>query len=207
MDRFGTDKLVACEHIRTGACHAPLRRNMRSIRILAGLLAAALIGACGGTDAAPTTTPPSPKPTPDIEATVVAEVQARLPSSRLTPTAVPVSAEDKKAIRAFEGSIEQVSSEWDGFHREFDEWRRGLTTCEASSMMVSLRQFAATMGGIAMAARGLPRPAIVRVPADALIEASESEAEAFRQLRDGWQPNDASLSKTWTPPSPRPSRA
>ena len=172
-----------------------MRLDSANVRaILIALLATIAIGACGGTESTPTATRPTPRPTPDIEATVVAEVQARLrPSGRLTPTAVPISSSDSGAITAFAGAHGRIVGGWDDLHREFDAWRRGLKACEANSMRVSLRQFAATMGGIAAAARALPRSAIIRESADKLISGVESETEAFRQLRDGWEPEDTTL--------------
>ena len=58
---------------------------------------------------------------------------------------------------------------------------------------MTLRRAAATIDSIASTARSLPRSSSVRELADKIIVAAESEAEALRQLRDGWQPNDPTI--------------
>ena len=66
---------------------------MRPYLLVIGLAATALMVACGGDDQ-PTATPAAASPTPNIGATVVARVQARLRSTAATPTAVRLSARD-----------------------------------------------------------------------------------------------------------------
>ena len=165
---------------------------MRIRYALAGLVAALLISACGDEETAPT--PFTATPSPDLEATVVAEVQARLGSDAVgTPTIVSLASSDSEAIVTFAASHSRIIDDLEKLHVDFDAWRDGLTACDASSVEVSLRRFAATTDAIAASARALPRSAGVRELADKLIAATEAEAEALRVLRDGWQPDDATV--------------
>ena len=169
------------------------RRVMRISYVLGLLAGALLISACGSSDAPPTPAV-TPTPGPDIEATVVAEVQARLGSAAIgTPTAVPLAPAARSGIVTFAASHRQIIDDWDAFHSDFDAWRDGLIACDASSAQVTLRRAAATIDSIASTARSLPRSSSVRELADKIIVAAESEAEALRQLRDGWQPNDPTI--------------
>ncbi|MCH8186660.1 MAG: hypothetical protein IH862_11220 [Chloroflexi bacterium] len=81
-----------------------------------------------------------------------------------------------------------IARDWDQLHTDFTTWREGLIACDASSVKVALRQFAARFIGIAEAARGLPRHPVARDLADKVSTAVEKEEQAVRQLRDNWQP-------------------
>ena len=167
---------------------------MRLPYMLTGVAAALLVGACGSAAPSPTAVATSPSPTPDIRATVEAEVQARLRSREtITPTPVPLAPAGREAIATFASSHSEIIRDWEEFHVSIDEWRRGLTACAPSSVEVVLRQFAATIGAVAAQAAGLPRSSDVRAIADKLVAATEGEATAVRQLRDGWQPDGTEL--------------
>ena len=162
---------------------------MRLHHLPAGLVAAALIGACGDPSPGPAAQS-TPLPTPDVQATVEAEVEARL-RSRIppTPTAVPLSVASRQAIADFAAGHRKLIGEWDRFHAGFESWRQGLVSCDAGSVRVALRGFAAAAGDIAERARALPRSGGVRELADKLIAATEQESEAVRGLRDSWHPD------------------
>ena len=121
---------------------------MRLRLLLGGVAVALLLGACDRGTPAPTATPADTTPIPDIEATVVAEVQARL---KAAPAVVdvgpvgPVSAATVESISAFAASHREITRDWEKFHVAFDAWRNGLVVCDASSVEVSLRAFAGTM--------------------------------------------------------------
>ena len=165
-------------------------RTMSLYPLLGTLVAALLIGACGRTAPAPAAQA-TPAPTPNIEATVVAEVQARLRSATaLTPTPVALPSAAREDVMAFATSRGQLVHDWDQLHVGFDTWRDGLIDCDVRSVEATLREFASTIGGLALQAGALPRSASVRELADKLVAGTEGEAEAVRQLRDGWQPED-----------------
>ena len=121
----------------------------------------------------------------------MAEVQARLqPGTAFTPTPLPLSGSAREDIVAFANSHRLIFEDWEGFHSRFDLWRERLNACDRSSVEVTLRRFAGTIGDVATQAEASPRSASVRELGDKLIAATEGEAEAVRQLRDTWQPDD-----------------
>ena len=102
------------------------------------------------------------------------------------PTATPVPVAAKQVALKFAGDHQVVDQKWEQFHQEFDTWRTGLISCNASSVSVKLQQFAGDFAGITQAARDLPRTSAVRGMADRLIQAAEGEEGALRALRDTW---------------------
>ena len=102
------------------------------------------------------------------------------------PTATPVPAAAIEATGDFAAGKVGVDQDWERFHEEFDTWRSGLISCDASSVSVRLQQFAGDFAGITEDARNLPRTSAVRSMADRLILAAEGEDEALRDLRDIW---------------------
>jgi hypothetical protein len=97
---------------------------------------------------------------------------------------------DRQAVLDFAAGHRTASSDWDGFHASFDEWREGLAECDSSSVEVALAGFAGDFIAITEAALGLPRDRILREIADRSVSAAEDEEEALRQLRDNWHPGD-----------------
>ena len=142
--------------------------------LLALVFALALVLACGETD--------SPETVP-----------VTLPTASPPESAKPLSASDLEAIDEFAAQQQAVGQEWDRFHREFDQWRTGLTSCHRSSVREALQDFAVGFNAVTEQARDLPRTSVNPKLADMLIAAAEAEETAFRQLRDRWQPNSPAL--------------
>ena len=115
------------------------------------------------------------------------------PDSSLGQTAEPLSAGDRMAVDEFAAQWQTIDQEWDQLQQDFDQWRAGLTSCDRSSVHEALQSFAAGFADVTGQAGDLPRTTVTRGPADILIAAAEEEEEAFRQLRDRWQPDDLSL--------------
>ena len=111
-----------------------------------------------------------------------------------TPLSVrPLSESDLRAVAEFAKRQRTVDQEWDQYHREFDQWRAGLTSCHRSAVQEALQGFAVGFNTVTEQARDLPRASVSKELADTLIAAAEVEETAFRQLRDRWQPNIFSL--------------
>jgi len=148
-----------------------------------------LLVSCGGEA---TSTPSLGTPTlePDVQATIVAQVQA---AEFGTPTPTPVPPEERAAVLEFVNSHAAITRDWEQFHADFDAWREGLVACDASTVQVTLRQFAGSFSDITEEARKLPRSAGVRELADKVIEAVEREDGAIRRLRDNWRPDDSTV--------------
>ncbi len=166
----------------------------RRLRLLAamlsiGILAPGILVSCASDPATPLPGAAA-EATPDVSATITAQVQRAGPGTP-TPTAVPAGA--RAAALEFAASHADISADWDQFHADYDNWRLGLSACTAGSFRASLQGFAGRFAGVTAAARSLPRSTAVRELSDALIEAAELEEAALRNLRDTWRPADTSI--------------
>ena len=120
-------------------------------------------------------------------------VPVTLPTASPTQAVKPLSASDLMHLEEFSTQRQIIEQDWDQFHRDFDAWRNGLTSCNRSSVEEALQDFAVSFNGITTRTRYLSRSEDTREPAEILIAAAEAEETAYRQLRDHWQPNVLSL--------------
>ena len=125
---------------------------------------------------------------PDIEATVAAGVQATV-SALPRATSVPETLSSDTLLETATQSS-AISADWDTLRTEIDQWRSGLIACDASSVHGALSDFAGTITALADQARGLPAGSSANELSDLVIQAIETEAIAFRSLRDTWSAND-----------------
>ena len=116
-----------------------------------------------------------------------------MPAESTPSSSRPLASEELRAVQEFEGQLAAIGTEWDQFHRDFDLWRSGLTTCHESAALEALGEFAADFNAVTRRARDLPRAEPTRELGDRLITAAEQEEEALRRLRDRWQTNNISL--------------
>ena len=157
--------------------------------LLAGVLFLGVISACGSSEPSSSPSQGGQGPTPDAQATIAA-VEAARSKGTATPTAIPP--QEREVVVDFARRHAVITRDWERLHADFDEWREGLISCDASTLQAKLREFASSIGGITKGARELPRLS-VRGLADKLIEAIEREEEAIRHLRDNWQPGDPAI--------------
>ena len=158
-----------------------------NVRGITGLLAIglmlAVIACATPQPAAPAQSAPTQGGSTPIPTTKLPPAEVRMP----TPT--PVPAEVKKTTSDFAAGYAELSKGWDGLHSDFDDWRQGLTACEASSVQIAVHGFAGRSASITADARALPRDPMVRYLSDKLIEAAEIEEEALRALAENRQSN------------------
>ena len=162
-----------------------MKMNLRS---LMGLLAAgsmlAMIACAAPQPAAPPQSVPIQGEATPIPTTKLPPAEARM----VTPT--PVPADVKETTAEFASGYAELSADWDKLHGDFEDWRQGLTACEASSLQIAVHGFTGRFAAITAAARALPRESMVRHLSDRLIEAAEIEEEALRALAENRQAND-----------------
>ena len=92
------------------------------------------------------------------------------------------SEENLRAVESFKGQHDGLIQEWDGFHAEYDDWRRTEGGCDRPAAIATLGEFALRFGALAQSVRGLPRATFLR-PMD----------EALRDLRNTWRPFDSEV--------------
>ena len=167
-----------------------MRTRLRLPILVASVVALSLtLAVCGG-DSAPTDSLGTPTLEPDVQATIVAQAQAE---ELRTPTPTVVPQEERAVVLEFVNGHASISRDWESFHADFDAWREGLIACDASTVEVTLRQFAGRFSVITAEARNLPRFASVRELADKVIQAVEREDAAIRRLRDTWRHDDPTV--------------
>ena len=167
----------------------------RLIRWLAPGLFLLLALACTAEQPANPFQPPQPTTGPNIAATVTARDRA-LPQDGPLPTVVPPQV--ILATQDFAAAHGALSREWDQLHQDLAKWRRGLTSCDESSMQVALLGFSSDFNSVAQAAHDLSRHYAVRSLSDQLIEAARKEESALRRLLDSRQSGQSSR------PTPQP---
>lgn len=126
--------------------------------------------------------------------------QQNLPQPTALPTAAPPAVSpisfaqgSQQVIDEFVRRQQKVDDTWHQIRDDFDRWNADLIACQPGAMHEALDEFAASFSVITEHARGLTRTQTTGGLVNILIAAAEEEEEAFRRLRDYWQPNDVVL--------------
>ena len=166
----------------------------RFVALAALVITAGLTLSCGDDSGDLTGESAEPAPTPNIEATVQAEVAARLNLQGLdagTPTPLPV--EVSQRIQDFATRYGQIGVAWDDVSSAFDSWRNGLTACSPVAVRAALNEFTSIARAVHSQSLILPRDAGLSPLANRLAEGAQIELDALRALRDGWSPGEVEL--------------
>lgn len=116
-----------------------------------------------------------------------------VPEAGFVSAATPLPESAWLAMEDFAEQKNVLDDDWDHLQDEFDQWRVGLTDCHGGAVYEALRGFAVESASVTQLTRSLPPSSTTRELADLLIQAAEREEEAYRRLRDRWQPNNLSF--------------
>lgn len=152
------------------------RQSLKFLPAAALLLAALLTVLPACRNAADTPTPPA---------------AAQQPVPTASPR--PLTPAERAALAAFLTAQPTINEAQQKLRQDLADWQTGLTACQPAAAQAALRDFAAASAAVTHQARNLPRGPRAKELADTLISAAEAEAEAFRRLRDRWQPGSLSL--------------
>ena len=126
--------------------------------------------------------------------------QQNLPQPTALPTDTPPAVgpahfaqESRQVADEFVRRQQMVDDTWRQIRDDFDQWSADLVACQPAAMHEALDEFAISFRAVTEHARGITRTQATGVTADILIAAAEEEEEAFRRLRDYWQPNNVVL--------------
>ena len=91
-------------------------------------------------------------------------------------------------ITLFELEYDRLLQTWDKFHSEYNDWRGDDGGCDRLEVLESLSEFSANVDAVGDSARSLPKSGYLQPVHRLLVEAIEGEEQAYRSLRDTWQP-------------------
>ena len=129
-----------------------------------------------------------------FDAQLVASNSARLRAKqRLARVQEDISSRTEEVVAEFTGRFDQLLQELNDFHRDYDEWRGTEGGCNRSRVIEALGRFTLTFRKIADDARALPAATVLRPMGEILVEATEREERALRELRNRWQPYDVEV--------------
>ena len=91
-------------------------------------------------------------------------------------------------ITLFELEYDQLLQTWDRFHSGYNRWRADDGGCDRLEVLESLTEFSSNADAVGDSVRSLPKSGYLEPVHRLLVEAIEGEEQAFRSLRDTWQP-------------------
>ncbi len=91
-------------------------------------------------------------------------------------------------ITQFDLEHDRLMQRWDRFHADYNAWRADDGGCDRIEVLESLTEFSANVDAVGDSVRGLPKSGYLEPVHRLLVAAIESEEQAFRSLRDTWQP-------------------
>ena len=104
-----------------------------------------------------------------------------------------LSEDHQSGLAAFNAEYQALLDMWNGFHQDYDEWRRTEGGCDRQKAVEALVEFGVQMGQIAASVRDLPSANVLRPLEELLVVAVQREETAFRQLSDSWRPYDSDV--------------
>ena len=124
-----------------------------------------------------------------IDASIKASEEA---SENLADVVDDLSVEDTADVLAditmFELEYDRLMQSWDRFHSDYNAWRADDGGCDRIEVLESLTEFSANVDAVGDSVRSLPKSGYLEPVHRLLVEAIAGEEQAFRSLRDTWQP-------------------
>lgn len=91
-------------------------------------------------------------------------------------------------ITAFDLEYDRLLQTWDKFHSDYNDWRGDDGGCDRVEVLESLNEFSVGVDAVGDGVRSLPKSGYLQPVHRVLVGAIEGEEDAFRSLRDTWQP-------------------
>ena len=125
----------------------------------------------------------------DIDASVKASEDAlEALADVIDDVSVEDTADALADITVFDLEYDRLLQTWDKFHSDYNDWRGDDGGCDRVEVLESLSEFSAGIDAVGDGVRSLPQSGYLQPVHRVLVEAIEGEEEAFRSLRDTWQP-------------------
>ena len=91
-------------------------------------------------------------------------------------------------LTLFDTEYDRLMQSWDRFHSDYNAWRADDGGCNRLEVLESLTEFSANVDAVGDSVRSLPKSGYLEPVHRLLVEAIAGEEQAFRSLRDTWQP-------------------
>lgn len=125
----------------------------------------------------------------DIDASIKASEEAlEALSDVVDDLSVEDTADALADITMFELEYDRLLQSWDRFHSGYNDWRADDGGCDRLEVLESLTEFSSNVDAVGDSVRALPKSGHLEPVHRLLVEAIEGEEQAFRSLRDTWQP-------------------
>ncbi len=125
----------------------------------------------------------------DIDASIKASEEAlEALSDVVDDLSVEDTADALNDITLFELEYDRLMQTWDRFHSDYNSWRADDGGCDRIEVLESLTEFSANVDAVGDSVRSLPKSGYLEPVHRLLVAAIEGEEQAFRSLRDTWQP-------------------
>ncbi len=102
--------------------------------------------------------------------------------------AVDDPAEALADLTLFDTEYDRLMQSWDRFHSNYNAWRADDGGCDRLEVLESLTEFSSNVEAVGDSVRALPKSGYLEPVHRLLVDAIEGEEQAFRSLRDTWQP-------------------
>lgn len=90
-------------------------------------------------------------------------------------------------LSIFLGQVRELEREWDGFHGDYDDWRRTNGGCDQGRALEALGQLATQFSQTVRDIKDLPSGPLVRGMGQVLLQAVEREQASVLSLRETWR--------------------
>ncbi len=125
----------------------------------------------------------------EIDATVKASEEAlEALADVVDDLSVEDTADALADITVFDLEYDRLMQTWDRFHADYNDWRADDGGCDRIEVLESLTEFSASVDAVGDSVRSLPKSGYLEPVHRLLVAAIEGEEQAFRSLRDTWQP-------------------
>ena len=102
--------------------------------------------------------------------------------------AVDDPAEALADLTLFDTEYDRLLQSWDRFHSDYNAWRADDGGCDRLQVLESLTEFSGNVDAVGNSVRSLPKSGYLEPVHRLMVEAIATEEQAFRSLRDTWQP-------------------
>lgn len=102
--------------------------------------------------------------------------------------AVDDPAEALAELTLFDTEYDRLLQAWDRFHADYNAWRADDGGCDRLEVLEALTEFSSNVDAVGDSVRSLPKSGHLEPVHRLLAEAIAGEEQAFRSLRDTWQP-------------------